>query len=58
MHLMSEKRLYECTKCGALPPMIKEVDDKTKPLVTGSGLQTFYAKKLVCGKCGHEWSKS
>ena len=56
--MSEEKRLYECPKCGAIPPMIKEIDDKTKPLVTGSGLQTFYAKKLVCGKCGNEWSKT
>jgi ribosomal protein S27AE len=50
-------RLYKCSKCGAIPPLIHEKDDKTKPLMMGSGMPTMYAKKLVCGKCGFEWSK-
>ncbi|MHA1728351.1 MAG: hypothetical protein ACTSWY_06430 [Promethearchaeota archaeon] len=54
---MSEERLYKCPKCGALRNMIREVDDKTKPLMTGSSITTFYAKKLICGNCGHEWAK-
>lgn len=55
---MSESgRAFQCPKCGALPPLIHERDDKTRPLVTGSGMPTFFAKKLVCGKCGYEWHK-
>ncbi len=55
--IMAE-RDWKCTKCGAIPPMIHEKDDKTKILMQGSGMPTMYAKKLVCGKCGHEWSNN
>lgn len=55
---MMAERDWKCPKCGAVPPMIHERDDKTKILMQGSGLPTVYAKKLFCGKCGHEWSKS
>jgi len=48
-------RDWKCPKCGSVPPLIHEKDDKTKILLQGSGLPTVYAKKLVCGKCGFEW---
>ncbi|MHA1899239.1 MAG: hypothetical protein ACTSU2_17745 [Promethearchaeota archaeon] len=50
------ERPWKCPKCGAVPPMIHEIDDKTKILMQGSGLPTMYAKKLKCGACGYEWT--
>nr|MDO8113765.1 hypothetical protein [Candidatus Sigynarchaeota archaeon] len=44
---------WQCPKCGNnLREMIREVTDKTVVLST---YPMIYGKKLICGKCGHEW---
>ncbi|MBD3186046.1 hypothetical protein GF325_04380 [Candidatus Bathyarchaeota archaeon] len=51
---MSEK--WVCPACGAKKPMVKEIDDKSRPpIITGSGMRPMYHKKMQCGNCGHEW---
>jgi tetratricopeptide (TPR) repeat protein/phage FluMu protein Com len=44
---------WKCPSCGNVERyMIKEMTDKTYVLNT---YPLIYGKKLVCGKCGHEW---
>ncbi|MHA1791094.1 MAG: hypothetical protein ACTSVI_00530 [Promethearchaeota archaeon] len=53
---MSIENKWICPVCGAKKPLVKEIDDKSRPpILTGSGMAPMYHKKMFCGNCGHEW---
>lgn len=47
---------FQCPNCGAKKPLVREEEDKKRPMIGGSGIRTMYYKKMVCGSCAHEWS--
>ncbi|MHA1511070.1 MAG: hypothetical protein ACTSRX_05055 [Promethearchaeota archaeon] len=53
-------RVFKCPKCNNQERnKIKEVEDKAqKPLYYSMQGAPVYPKKLKCGKCNHEWTKS